>query len=100
MPTSAATRPRCPTRAPSGQADQRRENRDLANGNVKGAEYWNRQRAREQHQINAERHDLHQDRQQLHSTIKDRNHDVRDRNHDAHARRNEVRERNQAASKI
>ena len=65
---------------------QRREDRDLANGNVKGAEYWNKQRAQDQRQINTERRDLHQDRRDLH--------------HDVHARNDEARERNHAASKM
>ena len=60
-------------------ADQRREDRDLAKGNVAGAEYWNKKRAEEQHEVNAERRDLHHDR-------KDLRHDVKDRNHDVHAR--------------
>ncbi|AJW45412.1 hypothetical protein [Ralstonia mannitolilytica] len=74
-------------------AAQRREDRDLANGNVKGAEYWNKQRAQDQHQINAERRDLRHDR-------KDLRHDVKDRNHDVRARNDEVRERNHAAAKM
>ncbi|WP_199029859.1 hypothetical protein [Ralstonia sp. ASV6] len=74
-------------------AAQRREDRDLAHGNVKGAEYWNKQRAQDQHQINADRRDLHNDRRDLH-------HDVKDRNHDVHARNDEVHERNKAASKM
>lgn len=72
---------------------QRREDRDLANGNVKGAEYWNKQRAQDQRQVNADRRDLHQDRKDLH-------HDIKDRNHDVHERKDEIRERNHAASKM
>ena len=69
------------------------EHRDLAKGNVGGAEYWNKKRAEEQHEVNAERRDLHRDR-------KDLRHDVKDRNHDVHARNDEVRERNHAAAKM
>jgi len=65
---------------------QRRENRDLANGNVKGAEYWSKQRAQDQHQVNADRRELHQDRKDLHADVKDRNHDVHARNHEVHKR--------------
>ena len=74
-------------------AAQRREDRDLAKGDVKGAEYWNKQRAQDQCQVNADRKDLNKDRRDLH-------HDVKDRNHDVHARNDEVRERNHAASKM
>lgn len=65
---------------------QRREDRDLAHGNVKGAEYWSKQRIQDQHQINADRRDLHQDRKDLHADVKDRNHDVHARNHEVHKR--------------
>ena len=57
-------------------AAQRREDRDLAKGDVKGAEYWNKQRAQDQRQVNADRKDLNKDRRDLHHDVKDRNHDV------------------------
>jgi hypothetical protein len=69
-------------------ADKAREERDLRDGDTKGAAYWNRQRKDENAEIRHDRKDLaHSDRDvrnakaRLAKDIKVRNHDVAKRNH-------------------
>ena len=64
--------------------DQKRENRAIEHGNVKGAEKWDQRRRAEQGEVNADKKDIRHDQRDL-------NHDRADRNADVH-------ERNRAAS--
>jgi hypothetical protein len=74
-------------------ADQRRENQDIAKGNYKGASYWNNQRIGQNAAIASEKKDLTHTRKDLNADKARIAKDVKVRNHD-------VAKRNKAASKL
>ncbi|HMK86933.1 MAG TPA: hypothetical protein VK437_13320 [Steroidobacteraceae bacterium] len=68
-------------------ADKLREERDLAAGNLKGAEYWNQQRKDENAEIRHDKrdlahslHDIRNDNRRLAKDVKVRHHDIDKRN--------------------
>ena len=74
-------------------ADQSREDRDLSKGDVKGAEYWNKQRKDENAEISHDKKDL------AHSDLDVKNAKAR-LSKDVSVRNHDVAKRNKAASKI
>jgi hypothetical protein len=60
--------------------DQKRENRALDHGNVKGAEKWDQRRQAEQGEVHADKKDIRQDQRDLNRDRADRNADVQQRN--------------------
>lgn len=74
-------------------ADQAREDRDLSDGDLKGAKYWNRQRKDETAEIRHDKKDLAHSRLDVHNAKGRLAKDVKVRNHD-------VAKRNKAAGKI
>ncbi|HWW20216.1 MAG TPA: hypothetical protein VNZ06_05380 [Steroidobacteraceae bacterium] len=73
--------------------DQQRENQDLARGDVKGAQYWNKQRLNENGEIK------HDERNLAHSRLDVKNAKAR-LSKDVAVRHNDVVKRNRAAGKI
>jgi hypothetical protein len=74
-------------------ADQKREDQDLAKGDVKGAQYWNKQRLNENGEIKADKKDL------AHSNLDVKNAKAR-LSKDISVRHTDVVKRNRAAGKI
>jgi hypothetical protein len=64
-------------------ADKQREERDLRDGDLKGAEYWNRQRKDENAEIRHDRRDLAHSRRDIRNDKARIAKDVTVRNHDA-----------------
>ena len=81
-------------------ADQRRENADVKNGNIAGAQKMDAARHHEQHEINAQKKELSKDKNDLAHDRKDRNKDVAARKDERNERNSAVVKRNKDASKI